>query len=215
MIYGAYAAYVVMTAHHTLCDAAWQATRYLQVEGPRFPEEYLYPDDWERVALDIAVDATAAQRSLRDQQWERSNIRIMPQNRKPVAPSNPEEVEVNRIPDYHFTVRVTQSVTNPLGVLFPRPIGSTDPNDPDAPPFADLGPREPTIELTCQYSGFFEGAPFRPTVEPGSDTDPFCEQCPSIRLPNCTPGPGPTPCPGGPSNPACPTPRVCPVCCPR
>ena len=27
ILYGAYAAYVVMTAHHTLCDAAWQATR--------------------------------------------------------------------------------------------------------------------------------------------------------------------------------------------
>ena len=216
IVYGAYAAYMIMMAHHTLCDASWQASRYLQVEGPHFEEEFQpYPDYWEEVAVDIAVDATAGQRSLRVMPWSTDNIEILPRDRKPVWPDGPEHVEVQRLRDYHFTVRVTQDITNPLGTLFPRGVRPVDPDDPNPPPQEEEGPRPGTVRLTCQYTGFMEGPPFKPSAEPGSDTDPNCPQCPSPRLDPCTPGPGPTPCPGGPSNPACPTAVSCPVCCPR
>lgn len=214
IVYGAYAAYVVMVAHHTLCDASWQATRYLQVEGAHFdPDLQPYPEYWEDVALDIAVDATAGQKSLRTVPWTDGNILILPQDRLPRAPENPESIDPFLLNNYHFTVRVTQDITNPLGVLFPRPVIQPDPDDPNPPP-TDPDERRPrTLRLTCQYTGFVEGPPFKPTVEPGSDIDPNCPQCPSVRLPACTPGPGPTPCRGG--SPPCPTPAVCPICCRR
>src|SRR6187551_2781641 len=54
IVVGLWSMYQVFSAQQTLCDAVWESSRYLQVEGPLLDDNiYAYPDGWQNLALGI------------------------------------------------------------------------------------------------------------------------------------------------------------------
>ena len=60
LFFGTWSLYTVYSAHQTLCEATWEASRYLQVESPMFPSpdddttgEFCYTSGWENIAAQI------------------------------------------------------------------------------------------------------------------------------------------------------------------
>jgi len=193
LIYGATAVAEVMGAHATICEAAHESARYLQVEAPRFPDDdpnYAYPDGWRRVAFGIAQSEIQSHRRLRDSVFQEANITIWP-SIKPVAPSGPDQVSRELVTSSLFTVRVSAEMPNPMLLWF------------------DGAGAGGGLSLSCQSTGFFEDVPFRTTADDPSGGD-RCERERNSRAcqrpPRCTAGPPPTAC----SGPNCPT----QVCCP-
>lgn len=203
LVFGAWSTFRVLVAHQRLCDAAYEAARYLQVEGPLFPDDWVYPTDWERVGRDIAYWEIASNEQLRDS-WETTGVVTISPSAIRTSPKEPGEVDRSTPRRGLFSVRVTGQISNPLGVFYPVPTRRVG-TEPD--PGAGDEPEDParyTLTLSCQATGFFEGPPFKATEDPrGGATI-----CPP--LPRCTDGPRPTDCiPRG----RCPTPTPgCPVC---
>ena len=198
IVYSAWAVFSVLIAHQTLCDAAYEAARYLQVEGPLLPEESIYPDDWIAIADKIAYDEVATNASLA-RAWREGGreVDIWPPEMRD-SPKEPGVVDADYVRNNSlFHVRVTGTISNPLWIFFPGdPVPDEDDED-----FVIPG-----LKLTCQSTGFFEGPPIKSTDEhsAGGTVCPF--------VPRCTSGPRATDCiPPG----SCPTVTPgCPPCDP-
>ncbi len=196
IVYSAWAVFSVMIAHQTLCDAAYEAARYLQVEGPLLPEESIYPDDWVVIADKIAYDEVASNKSLA-RAWRDGGREVViwpPEIRD--SPEEPGVVDADYVRNNSlFQVRVTGTISNPLWVFFPG----------DEVPEGEDEDTVPGLKLTCQSTGFFEGPPFKAT----DDHSAAGTVCPP-GLPRCTGGPRATDCiPPG----SCPTETPgCPPC---
>lgn len=193
LIFGATAVSNVMGAHATLCEAAHESARYLQVEAPRFPpddEGYAYPDGWRRVAFGIAQTEIQSHKALRESVFDQSHITIWP-SQKPVAPAGPD-YDASRVTSSLFTVRVDAQIPNPLYLWFDG-LGA-----------------DSKLALTCQATGFFEDAPFRTTADDPAGEGCAREQgrpdCERRRRDRCTAGIPPTECHGS----GCPTAECCP-----
>ena len=202
LVYSVWAMFSVIIAHQTLCDAAYESARYLQVEGPLLPEETTdYPEDWEAIAWDISRMEVSSNSTL-SKSWDdegAGTVTIWPRDIRS-APENAGVVDEGFVTrESLFNVRVSGTISNPLGVFFPT---VPDPDEPDDEP-----EEVPGLRLTCQSTGFFEGPPFKSTDDhkPGPGT-----VCPPLG--RCTPGPRATECrPPG----SCPTPTDgCPACDP-
>lgn len=197
LVYGTYVVWEVMSARDRLCNAAWQASRYLQVEGPRFPEGTVFPDDWAKVALDFLKEEAAGSQLLSDQTLDLTNVVVWGRTGDvPHAPGSPEESTVDAVEPAQFAVRFTVDLPHP----FPRMWAK-----PDATPEEEAA--RGRLKLTCQRFGFAEDPPFKAT-EAGGPSCPPCNKVP------CTPGAEPTRC-QPPDGPACPTPERCPCPCDR
>lgn len=194
VVYSAWAVFSVVIAHQTLCDAAYESARYLQVEGPLLPEESIYPDDWVAIADKIAYDEVASNASLARAWREGGREIVIWPNELRDSPEEPGMVDADYVRDQSlFQVRVSGTISNPLWIFFP---GDEAPDDDEA--------AVPGLKLTCQSTGFFEGPPFKATEDPsGASTI-----CPPVG--RCTSGPPATECiPPG----SCPTRTPgCPPC---
>jgi Flp pilus assembly protein TadG len=190
IVVGLYAVFTVMSARDTLCEATYEASRYLQVEGPHFstdnPDFDEYPADWIRVATDIINQELASRTHTELYPVLSSDVSIDPPNLRN-SPKDTIEVRDNPIgvvENAWFTVKVTKAITNPMGAML-----GTDPG-------------LATIKLSCKATGFFEGPPIGPTKPGSGGGGPNrCEQPVNQcrRCPGCTPttvGAGtPTECP--------------------
>lgn len=191
VVVGIWAFYSVYSARDALCDATQEAQKYLQVEGPRFPDDMMYPDDWEVEARKIVES------ELKSHQWydlvpvDQGDVDIWPDSERH-APEDMSEVSEEAVGNAWFFVRVTKTITHPLGFLLPAAEGE--------------GPKD-TMVLSCQTMGFYEDDPLEPTPGPGGQQP----RCPPVQP--CTPGPpAPTNTPCDPGDPTCPTPDPCPPC---
>ncbi len=197
IVYGTYTVWSVMSARDRLCNAAWQASRYLQVEGLRFPEEAVFPDDWAKVALDFLKEEAAGSELLSGQALDLTNVSIQSRTGVvPSAPESPEAATVDAVENAQFLVRFTVDLPHP----FPRLWEKADATDEEKVARSRL-------KLTCQRTAFAESPPFKATEAGGP-------QCPPCNPVQCTPGPAPTAC-RPPGNPRCPTPDPCPCPCDR
>jgi hypothetical protein len=181
------------SARQTLCDAVWEASRYLQVEGPYLPEdEFPYPAGWEQLAVDIINTELKSNAVTPLALVDVSKVDITPDTPRQ-SPADPSQVTFDRVPDAWFFVHATSSFSSPVGVFIPDTV---------------TGGR---VELSCKATGFFEGEPVGPTPDPRGGRSPGCR--PTNR--QCTPGaptPGPTPtCIRSPADQDDP---CCPVCRP-
>lgn len=194
VFWGSWAVFTVMGAHQTLCEAAYESARWLQVEGPRLPEDTtIYPETWEDYAYNIALTEIYGHKQLRESDFGRSDVYIWP--REPRKSPESGDHNENTAEEAIFNVRVTGRIANPI-------LGLLDADDDPE----QLG----GLELVCQASGFFEGPPYKAT-ESDADNDE-CRRVNCGRPDRCTPGPPPTatpdPCPN------CPTPDPNDYCCP-
>lgn len=190
IVVGLWAMFQVYSAHQTLCEAVWEASRYLQVEGPYFPETIPYPTGWEQEAIKIINTELKSNAAINIAPVAVGNVDISPDAVRR-APEDTTEVSADTVPDAWFFVKATTVITNPLALFVP----GTGPGG--------------ALNLTCKGTGFFEGAPIGPT-NPGEG-----QKCPDVP-PGvwCSPvPPGPTPVPTecDPGDPYC----GCPVCRPR
>jgi hypothetical protein len=187
IVIGLWAFFSVYTARDALCDATREAARYLQVEGPLFPDTYLYPEDWRREG------AKVVESELKSHQWHEltpvldTDIKVFPEITRR-APQEMSEVTVDLLPDYYFFVQVSKSITNPIAFLLPDAESAN------------------TLRLSCQSVAYFEGKPLSPTQGPaGGGPGPGCPN-----VPPCTQGP-----PGAPTPTDCPIGQICqPTPCP-
>jgi len=190
IIIGMWSLFIAYSAQQTLCEAVWAASRYLQVEGPRMPEDqYPYPTGWEDVATTIINSELKSNVVSSMYPIDRADVKVFPPNAR-MSPQDMSEVSPENVPNNWFFVRATRPITNPLGMFFP---GKGE---------------DGSLKIACQGGGFFEGPPIGPS--PGPPKAPR-GPCPQPR--QCTvgpPGPTPTDCIG----PNCPTPDPCPVCVP-
>lgn len=194
IVFGLYGVFTVMSSRDTLCEATYEASRYLQVEGPQFstdnPDFDEYPADWIRVATDIINQELASRTFTNLYPILASDVSIDPPNLRN-SPKDTIEVRDNPIgvvENAWFTVKVTKTISNPLGTLL-----GTDPG-------------LSTIKLSCKSTGFFEGPPIGPTKPGQGGGGPNrCEE-PVDRCRRC-PGCTPTTVDEG-------TPTVCPICRP-
>jgi hypothetical protein len=183
IVIGFWAFFSMYSTRDALCDAVDEARDYLQVEGPRFPDDMRYPESWETEAHKII------ETELKSHQWyellpvEQSDVLIWPDTARR-SPEDMSEVSVEELRNNLFFVRVTKAVTNPVAIFMPDEEGNL----------------RRTLTLTCQSPGFFEGDPIGPTPGAGGQRPP----CPPA--PRCTAGPEPTECTGR----NCPTPEPCP-----
>ena len=192
VVIGSYAMFRVMAARDTLCEATWEAARYLQIEGPHFPKDdpaFDYPTGWEQIATQIMNQELASRTLIGLYPIDTNNVDLWPD----LPRSSPEDtlsVSREELDNNLFELQVTKSITNPLGMFFDMP------ND------------EPgMIKLTCRTGGFYEGPPIEPTlIQRGPQNPVGCGQPPPNRCPSC---PGCTPTTVGRN-----TPTVCPVCRP-
>ena len=200
--YGTYTVWSVMNSRDRLCNAAWQAARYLQVEGPRFPEESRYPEDWAAVALDFLKEEAAGSELLASQTLDLDNVLIWPPagngpHGEPQPPASSEDSTADAVNDAQFAVRFTVDMPHP----FPRFwAGKPDETEVETEARAHL-------TLTCQRFAYVEVPPFKATAAARGRDCPRCNDDP----PECPPGPTPTPCPD-PDDPVCRC--LCP-CVPR
>ena len=185
---GLWAFFSVYSARDALCDATDEARDYLQIEGPRFPLDWVYPLDWQMQAV-LIVES-----ELKSHQWydlvpvASNEVLIFPPEARR-SPKDMSEVSKDEVRNNWFFVRVTKAITNPIAIFMPGADG-------------DL---KRTLTLSCQSAGFYEGDPIGPTAGPVRGPGP---QCPPP--PQCPPGPPPptsTPCPPGFTCP--PTPCPC------
>jgi hypothetical protein len=185
---GLWALFTVYSAQQTLCEAVWQASRYLQVEGPEFePEVYPYPDAWETIAAEIIQTELYSNAMTK---IELDGVEITPPQQRRQEKEMDEVTWENVTQDWFF-VHATATISNPLAVFVE---GAADGN---------------RLLLQCKGTGFFESPPIGPTPGGGSggSRPPNCPPKPPI----CTPGPEPTFCAG-----CTPTPvPTCPPCRPR
>ena len=176
LVIGLWALFSVYSARDALCDATREASRYLQVEGPRFPDDYAYPDDWAREAADIMNHELRAHTWYELTPVSAADVAILPVEQRR-SPQDMSEVSVDELENNWFFVRVTREITNPVAIFLPDSEGTT------------------TMQLSCSSGGVYEGKPIGPTQGPARGPG---EQCPPA--PPCTPGPPPptdTPCPPG------------------
>lgn len=181
---GIWSLFLLYSAQQTLCEAAMKAQRYLQVEGPYFPEDVVYPDGWVPYAVNI-MNSELKSNAMTPMQIGAQDVYFYPPEPRR-APKEQSEVEYS-VPDAWFHLRVSAEISGTLGVL----AGVFD------------GARSGPVKLTCQTTGFYEEPPLRSTdnANPGATR----VNCPPIP-PKCTVGPAPTACVG----PGCPTPDPCP-----
>lgn len=171
VVFGLYGLFSVMSSRDILCESTYEAARYLQVEGPQFPDDpyYAFPDGWQREATDI-INQELASRTLTDlYPVQLADVVIGSDAGKPDSPEDPVELASdwqNLVPRSMFWIKVTKSIANPLGMML-----GTDPG---------LG----QIKLTCTSTGFWEGPPIGPTnpadAGPGRCPEPVnrCDPCP-------------------------------------
>lgn len=197
LVYGTYVVWQVMSARDRLCNAAWQAARYLQVEGPRFPEEAQFPDDWAKVALDFLKEEAVGSALLEGQVLDITNVQVWSSNMQPTGPQAPasgEDSTVEAVDDAQFGVGFMVAVPHPLLRMW---------NNPDATDAEKLA--RSRLKLSCQRLGYSEDPPFGATAVARGRSCPKCdpERCP----------PGPpmtaTPCTPGDDSQACRCPCPC------
>jgi len=190
VIMGLYSVFVVLSARETMCEAAYEAARYLQIEAPHFPAddpEYTdYPDDWQRIAIEIVNQELASRTHTNLYPVGPGEVELFPLQ-KPRSPEDTLQVSAAEVDNNRFTVKVRKAISNPMGVM----LGSDE----------GLG----VINLSCTASGFYEGPPVAPT-RPGQDRGG--RGCDEGALPDCPPNPGFTDTP----EPGAGTPTVCPIC---
>lgn len=184
LVLGIWSLFQLYSAHQTLCEAVSKAQRYLQVEGPYFPDDVIYPDGWVPYAVDI-INSELKSNAMTPMQIGPQDVYFYPTGDRR-SPQKQSEVEYS-VPAAWFHIRVTSEISGTLGVLAA---------------FFENVPAH-TARVTCQTTGFYEGAPLRSTdnANPGATR----LRCP-LNPPRCTPGPPPTSC----SGPGCPTPDPCP-----
>jgi hypothetical protein len=185
VVMGLFSVFTAYSARYTLCESVWEATRYLQVEGPQFdPTVITYPAGWEDIATTIINNELASNR-MSDLRVERSAVVVTPPQQR-LSPKEMSEVRAENVDNNWFFIKATAYITNPLGVLI-EGVGEGG-----------------KLAVTCKGTGFFEGPPIGPTPGPGSEGQRH--DCPPQRM--CTAGPPPTECA------ACtPTPEpTCPPC---
>jgi Flp pilus assembly protein TadG len=191
IVVGLWAMFQVYSAHQTLCEAVWEASRYLQVEGPYFPETIPYPAGWEQKAADIINTELKSNAAINIAPVAVSSVTVSP-NIIRKSPEDTTQVNEEAVTNAWFFVKATTTITNPLALFVP----GTGPGG--------------ALTLTCKGTGFFEGQPIGPTNPQEG------QKCPDIppgnqctRVPPGRPTPEPTPCDRG--DPFC----GCPVCRPR
>jgi hypothetical protein len=190
IVVGLWSMYQVFSAQQTLCDAVWESSRYLQVEGPLLDDNiYAYPDGWQKLALGIINTELKSNASINLGPLIDGDVLISPPQ-KPHSPQDSEDVLPENVQNNWFFVKATTVITNPLAVFVPgtAPGGG--------------------LRLTCKGTAFFEGPPTSPTVQGGGGKPPDCrppnQQCTAVSPPG-----GPTStqdCPPGE--------RCCAVCRP-
>lgn len=193
IVIGLWAMFQVFSAQQTLCEAVWESSRYLQVEGPRLPDDqFSYPDGWEDLALGIINTELKSNANIPVGPLVVGDVVISP-DAKPSSPEDSKAVSADNVPNNWFFVRASTVISNPLAVLVPgtAPGGG--------------------LKLTCKSTAFYEGPPTGPTNQsdnPGGEDcrEParFCTQVSPPGSPTLTP----TACPPGEQN-------CCPVCRPR
>lgn len=193
IVIGLWAMFQVFSAQQTLCEAVWESSRYLQVEGPRLPDDkYPYPDGWEALALGIINTELKSNANIPVGPLLPDDIVISP-DQKPTSPQDSQAVVADNVPNNWFFVKASTVISNPLAILVPgtAPGGG--------------------LKLTCKGTAFYEGPPVGPTNQndnPGGEDckEParFCTQVSPPGSPTLTP----TTCPPGEQN-------CCPVCRPR
>lgn len=184
VVIGMYGVFTVMSSRDMLCQAAWEASRYLQVEGPFFPDNdpaYNYPDGWESIARQI-VDQQLASRTY-TLLYPVDKVDITPDIIR-TSPKDSLAVSPAEVDNGRFEIQVSKAITNPMGVML------------------GVDPGLEKINLTCKVGGFYEGPPVGPT-----DTGRGQAGCPRVSV-QCPPNRGetntPTPRRGDPTQ--------CPVC---
>jgi hypothetical protein len=197
LMFGLYAVFQVMGARDTLCEATFEAARYLQVEGPHFPADdptFEYPVGWENIATEIINQELASRTMVGLYPVERADVDIWPES---VRRSPPDTLTVSReeVENNLFFIRATKAITNPLYGSLGGAIDISEDNGG-------------MIRLTCRRSAFYEGPPVEPTLLSRGPSSP--NRCPQPRAlcrlcPGCTATPPPQ---DG-------TPTVCPDCRPR
>lgn len=199
IVYGTFTVWSVMSARDRLCNAAWQAARYLQVEGPRFPEEARYPDDWAAVALDFLKEEAAGSELLASRPLDLSNVTIWPAaggsgpGGAPRPPESAEDSTVEAVEQAQFAVRFTVEMPHP----FPR-FWAGKPDETEEEKDA-----RSLMTLTCQRFAYVEMPPIGATARTrGRNCPGRCDD--DLR---CTAGPPPTPTPD--PCPGCATPDPC------
>lgn len=197
LVYGTYVGWQVMSARERLCNAAWQASRYLQVEGPRFPDEMQWPDDWKKVALDFLKEEAVGSPLLEAQVLDLPNVNVWSNNgsaSEPKAPESGDASTVQAVDDAQFGVSFTVDIPHPLLRLW---------NNPDATEPEKLA--RSRLKLSCQRLAYAEGPPFGATAAARGRSCPRCNPQP------CPPGPPitPTACNPGDDSIACRCPCPC------
>lgn len=142
---GLYSVFTVMSSRDMLCQAAWEASRYLQVEGPHFPDAepaYAYPDGWEAIAREI----------VNQELTSRTYSTLYPVDKVDISPdiqrSSPKDslsVSAAEVDNGRFEVQVSKAITNPMAIMM------------------GIDPGLAKINLTCRVGGFYEGPPVGPT----------------------------------------------------
>ncbi|MEO8082704.1 MAG: TadE/TadG family type IV pilus assembly protein [Ardenticatenales bacterium] len=192
LVYGTYVGWQVMSARERLCNAAWQASRYLQVEGPRFPEGTVFPDDWAKVSLDFLKEEAVGSPLLEAQILDINNVKVWSNNNQPTGPKAPasgEDSTVQAVDDAQFAVSFTVDIPHPLLRMW---------NNPDATDAEKLA--RSRLKLSCQRLAYAEDPPVGATAKARG------RSCPPCRDQRCTPGPAgptPTPCNPGDNSDAC------------
>lgn len=187
--WGMYGLFTVMASRDTLCESAWEAARYLQVEAPHFPTDdlsYDYPEGWKRVAVEIMNEELLSRTHTNLYPIDPVDVDIQPPW-KPRSPEDTMQVSRDEVINNRFEIKVSKTITNPLGTML------------------GVDPGLSKINLTCRSSGFFEGPPLEPTNSQRNQGKNRCEE-PRDR---CGPCPGCTPTVVGEN-----TPTVCPTCRP-
>lgn len=198
IVYGTFTVWSVMSARDRLCNAAWQAARYLQVEGPRFPDEIRdgFPATWAAVALDFLKEEAVGSELLAAQTLDVNNVLVWSRSGGlPRSPQSADDANIEAVESAQFAVRFTVEMPHP----FPR-FWAGKPDETE-----DEKDARGLMTLTCQRFAYVEEPPFGATAE---SRPRQCPDCPRPDL--CPPGATATPCPTG--DPACEC--LCP-CRPR
>ncbi len=186
VVVGLWSMFQVYSAQQTLCEAVWESSRYLQVEGPLLdPDIYPYPHGWERMAVGIINTELRSNAAIEIGPLTEGDVSITPPDARQ-APQNTIDVTAENVNNSWFFVQAKTVITNPLAIFVPgtAPGGG--------------------LNLTCKGTGFYEGPPLAPTKEQGG-----IRPCPPPNERCTRPPPGPTVTPTECADPPC-----CPVCRP-
>jgi hypothetical protein len=181
VVVGLWAMFQVYSAQQTLCEAVWQSTRYLQVEGPWLdPDIYPYPDGWKPLAVNIINTELKSNAAIEIDPVDVGDVTITPPDARQ-APQDTVDVSADNVANSWFFVQARTVITNPLAIFVPgtAPGGG--------------------LNLACKGTAFYEEPPLGPTNEVGGNCPP-----PDVECTVAPPGPTwtPTPCPKG--DPCCP-----------